>query len=127
MGGLNEQTIRPAPRREGVPGGVTLAGAGQEVRVHEDPDTRQIHFHVDAEGLKAAVPVKTWVRLWLDLVAATGPVRRLRHEDPAHGTVLEIAVTLGADGPGADELEAAVAVRPLKVGPAYRALASFVE
>ena len=58
----------------------------QSVRLHIN--NNQVHFHVDAENLKAALPVAEWYSAWIKI--AKSPGSQFHFADLAHNTVLTV-------------------------------------
>lgn len=83
MGGDNESTVeQKAPAKKGMAGEQAIG----TVRIHES--NREIHFHDDTNGLKAAVPVATWYTGWERL--SCGLVKKFTYVDVVNKTQLTV-------------------------------------
>lgn len=77
MGGERETKVASTPAVKARPA-VTVGGpppppsppTDQQVRIHENKG--EVHFHVDAENLKVAVPVSVWFKAWERLESQPG-------------------------------------------------------
>lgn len=96
----------------------------QHVRIHENKG--EVHFHVDAEQLKAAVPVAAWYEAWDELSCMPG--KTFRYSDEANGTVLTVESALiggGINQP--DTLDAKIRVEKITIGNTFKELSKFTK
>jgi len=115
-GGQVAATPRPAVE-VGPPPPVPVASQqDQHVRVHENAG--EVHFHVDSEKLKAAVPVASWYEAWQEL--STIPGKTFTWSDEANGTLLKVE-SVQTD----DEIDARITVQKIKIGDTFAQLSKF--
>ena len=81
-------TVGPKPRTT-----KTIEEMEQNVRVHENAG--EVHFHVDDENIKAAVPSAEWYKTWEHL--SVFPGEEWCYVDQKEGTILKVqsAITDG--------------------------------
>jgi hypothetical protein len=132
VGGLREDTIEtgtatPSPKGKGKTAKATVDSGGQSIRIHEDDKTGQVHFHVDKEKLKVAMPVATWWKIWEKLSdpVHSSPQNYVEYVDETNKSILYVDVTQQTD-PGF--INASLKVSPLKgTNPIYDQLKKFSE
>jgi hypothetical protein len=88
---------------------------GQVIRLHENKKDGAFHFHVDAEGIKAVVPVtEMWVA-W-DRIKNLG---KFTYVDADNKTILTVVVAVNAKG----VVDAYTNVKPITTGSYYQRIA----
>lgn len=88
MGGSNEFT---APAKAADSGSTPTSN----LRIHENAG--EVHFHDDANQLKAAVPVAAMYEVWSKL--KDGRKTKFKHKDLANQSILRIKVIRKKKGP----------------------------
>jgi len=88
----------------------------QQVRFHENQG--EVHFHVDAENLKVAVPSGEWFKAWEDL--ARFPGREWSFVDKQRGTLLTVK-----SGIISGTLDAYIEVTKIQAGNTFTELDKF--
>lgn len=120
MGGTNAGTVAPvAPQSSGQ-----TIGTMNDLRVHIDPTTNQVHIHDDKAGFKFATPVADFENAWS------------KGESSGFVTPMEI---IGTDGKGqpvtakftkvvsGGVLDLAVEIAKASWGPNFAALKNLVD
>ena len=132
MGGLREDTIEtpaPAQGKKKSGGAAATATTGTTtIRFHEDPDTSQVHFHDDAAGIKAGVPVATWWDAWrrIEQAGNTGQPFTWTYHDSTNKTLL--TVTSGVNNfTTPPTFEVLLTVTPVQQGPTFQKLDAFIK
>lgn len=100
-------------------GSVVGAVAGQRLRFHESAG--QVHFHDDALGLKAAVPVADWWKAWDKLRTM---LSKWEYVDTTNDTVLTVETHMAGEPPG---IEASITLTRGIFGTNFKALNAFTK
>lgn len=117
MGGKHQTTVQKKPK------GITVQPqkhskprprGKQEIRIHESGG--DIHFHDDAAGLKAAVPVAQWWKAWAGLKSGDGDWTFV---DTANSTLLAVAIQKIS---GVTEAIITIVVHVVETGDTFDAL-----
>ena len=114
MGGKNETKIQDKVEKSSA----QFSSGNQAVRIHESGGC--VHFHVDAENLKASMPVATWFSAWERLSTQIPSI--FRFYDTEKKTVLTVSTDLVND-----KVEAEVGIVSHEVGPTFTALNKFTN
>jgi hypothetical protein len=121
MGGEREGYVeskeKPSKSQETM--GSVAGTSGQRLRYHENAG--EVHFHDDAIGLKAAVPVAEWWKAWEKLKAQP---ERWEWVDAKNNTYLVVETQIVGDPPG---IEAFTSLTNLVVGPNFQAFNNFTK
>jgi|SRR5579863_6006576 len=141
MGGEREDVIQAKSKSAGAavaekpakPKGTATLQPGsttglQAIRRHENTARGEVHFHVDAEGIKAYVPTDVWSAAWSDL-KERGPGAKWAYIDGLNHTLLEAELALDRSGP-TPILEATFVVSklgPTGRGPTFVSMDEFTE
>lgn len=121
-GGAKAATPRPAVEVGLPPSPPPVSKQDQHVRVHENQG--QVHFHVDSENLKAAVPVATWYEAWQRL--STKPKESFVFSDETNGTILNVESVLDVGAIGQpDTLDMRIKVKKINIGDTFAQLSKF--
>jgi hypothetical protein len=106
-------TVGPKPRAA-----KTIEEMEQSVRVHENAG--EVHFHVDDEKIKAAVPSADWYKAWEHLSAFPG--EEWCYVDQKEGTILKVqsAITDGT-------VDIILSVKKIALGDTFRELEKFTH
>lgn len=97
----------------------SVTGMAGKLRFHESAG--QVHFHDDALGLKAAIPVAEWWKAWEKL--KVGPFHWV-WSDAAHDTILTVETILTGEPPG---IEANLSLARGIFGSNFKALNAFTK
>lgn len=122
MGGARETKVGAAAEKPGVTIGPKIAAppppikTEQQVRIHENQG--EVHFHVDNENLKVAVPSGEWYKAWEDI--AKFPGREWSYVDKQRGTLLTVKSGI-IDG----TLDAIVQIAKVSTGDTFAELEKF--
>ena len=122
MGGEREKIVEQSKPVAAAAGNLqsTIVQGTQTIRVHENKKEKAIHFHVDAEKLKTAVPP---AKLYEEgkKIQAGGNWPFIDHKNK---TIMTITVAHDNQG----NVEAAIHIVPLQnVGPVFTELYRFIE
>jgi len=128
MGGERETTIPQGKSSAGATAQSTIIQGKQNVRIHENRTTKEVHFHVDQEKLKAAVPTAVWYKTW-ERISRELP-SSWTYMDRKNNTSLTVAVSLVYNDQILEkkEIHAVIHVdRVAAVNPVYSELEKFTE
>lgn len=117
IGGL----LQPASATQPKSGLPVVGELSQAIRFHQNPTGSEIHFHVDDEKLKVALPVAEWWSAWEQVKNMR--LDQYRYVDHKNGTMLEL--TSGLDGAGKFEILPKVSRIANGVGAIYERLEDF--
>lgn len=130
MGGEREDVIETRPKGRKSPEATELKTAGQSIRIHES--NGEVHFHVDKEKLKCAVPVGEWWKAWNVIAASMRKGMELFYfVDEVNGTALIVTDVITTDAKvkgGPYTRDTTIEVRKLENGnDVFKKLKKFTE
>ena len=121
-GGKTAAAPRPAVEVGLPPSPPPVSNQDQHVRIHENAG--EVHFHVDSENLKAAVPVAVWYEAWQRL--STQPNESFVFSDQNNGTILTVqSVQVGGGLNQPDTLDMRIIVKRVNIGDTFAQLSKF--
>lgn len=131
MGGQNETVVKSSsPQSRRAAAFSSKPGAGQiSVRIHNNTQKGEVHFHDDANKIKVAVPAADFWEGWNAF--KKNPYKAICFVDPVNQSQVTIVLadqsTNGMEARFIPQLDLNITVQKIELGTNYRAMDDFVQ